>query len=283
MKNENFLKLTHIINDRAMPNFGIADFCSLKNRLIPCRAKSRIPENSKSVIMFAFPYLQRRESGNISSYAKVCDYHPIVLSMLKDLSLSLKGTFEGNNFEVFCDNSPIPEVYTASICSLGVVGKNGLLITADYGSFVFLGEIVTDLELPATKSEIQSCIGCSICEKRCPGKAISNGRIIKENCVSDISQKKKELTSSEESLLIKADTVWGCDICQNCCPMNKNIKPTFLKPFKENIKKDISLEEVLEDDFEEKNSDRAFLWRGKKVLERNLRIINKAHGNNNDN
>lgn len=283
MDNGNLLKIKRILNDMAMPKFGIAPFCAVNDRLIPCRAIKRIPENSKSVIIFAFPYRFKKESGNISCYASVSDYHPIVLSMLENLIVTLNENFKENKFEAFCDNSPIPEVYTAAISSLGVIGKNGLLITPNYGSFVFLGEIITDLEVPSTQNKIKSCIGCGLCEKLCPGKAIQNFKINKETCVSDISQKKKELNSLEEKLLIKADTVWGCDICQDCCPMNNSFKPTNLKPFLNGIKQTLTLDEVLDDNFLEKNSDRAYLWRGKKVLERNLRILNNSHGNNKDN
>lgn len=280
MEKDAINKLNSILSSLSMPEYGVVPFSAVENHLLPCRAIKRIPQNAKSIIIFAFPYRSTIKKGNISSYAQVKDYHPVVLDKLKNVIEALSLKFNMNCFEAFCDNSPIPEVKAAALCSLGVIGKNGLLITKDYGSYVFLGEIVTDLELSPTISNIGTCLECGLCLSLCPGNAISNGVVNKENCASNISQKKNELTVEEQNLIIRADTIWGCDICQDCCPMNKASKLSPIPDFKEKIKTSLTLDEVLDDDFIDKNSDRAFLWRGKKVLERNLRIISKTADNN---
>ena len=118
--------------------------------------------------------------------------------------------FPENSFSAFVDNSPIPEVKTAALAGLGVVGENGLLITEEFGSWVFIGEIVTDLFIECEEREIKSCIKCGKCKKVCPAK---------NECLSAVSQKKGELSSEEERLLKENNIVWGCDICQEVCPL----------------------------------------------------------------
>ena len=236
--------------------------------LLECRAKQRIPQNAKSVIVYLFPYFlgdEYYEESNISKYAVPCDYHVVVSEYLRKICGILKTQYPENNFEPFCDNSPIREVEAGCFCGLGVKGRNGLLINEKYGSFCFIGEIVTDLECEYSLPEDRTCLSCGVCEKECPGKALGRYKVVEERCLSAITQKKGERSPCEQKLIKESGVIWGCDICQNVCPMNKGVLVTPIKEFFETAK--IVYEPC--DNIE----NRAFSWRGKKVIDRNFEII----------
>lgn len=238
--------------------------------LLSVHSKARIPQNARSVLVFAFPYYSAKAvGGNVSSYCAVPDYHTIVKNQLTEWADAICQTYPTEQCAVFVDASPIPEVQTAGKAGLGVVGKNGLLITKKYGSYVFLGEIVTTLTLPYTTREIGTCLQCGLCQTACPGAAIGeNGTINEGYCASAISQKKGSLEAWEEDIVRRAGKAFGCDICQTVCPMNKNIAEG-LPVFTEDIYNTIETETV-QNIYKEK----AFGWRGFAVLKRNLAILN---------
>ena len=154
---------------------GVCSFNDLKNNLFECRAKNRIPKDAKSVIVYLFPYYLGEEyykNSNISKYAVPDDYHRICGEYLEKTVLYLREEYPGNTFEYFCDNSPIDEVKAACLSGLGVKGENSLLINEIYGSFCFIGEIVTDSDIPVEKREIANCLKCGLCEKKCINNAL---------------------------------------------------------------------------------------------------------------
>lgn len=249
------------------PLWGICSFDSIEEALIPCRAKKRIPQNASSVIVACFPYLldeEKYSGSNVSKYAVVEDYHNVALSRLNKACLELKEKFPSEAFEPFADNSPVPEVRAACLAGLGKRGMNSLLITEKYGSYVFIGEIVTSLKIEAAEYIIEECIRCGKCVNACPAKAIDQNGIIREKCLSEITQKKGELTAEETELMKKCGCVWGCDICQDICPMNKNAATTEIEEFI------LSAVPVFEKGAPLEN--RAYEWRGRKVIERNLNL-----------
>lgn len=169
--------IKNIFSSYNIDTVGVCSFKSIEDRLLECRAKMRLPENSRSVICAALPYLVKKERGNISRYAAVPDYHTVFLNILKEISAKLKALYPDFSFEPFVDNSPIPEVYACALSGLGSVGKNGLLITEKYGSWVFLGTIVTDMELTPRNGEIKSCINCKKCLSACPSGLDKSSRL----------------------------------------------------------------------------------------------------------
>ncbi len=256
--------------DSVSPLWGICPFEEVKNNLIECRAKSRLPESAASVIVTCFPYLlddSEYENRNVSKYAVVTDYHEVAVSRLERAADKLRSIYPDNQFDVFADNSPIPEVKAACAAGLGVRGMNTLLITKKYGSYVFIGEIVTDLVIDCDKNEYTNCIGCKKCIDACPSKAISKTDFDRETCLSAVTQRKGELTDKEKKLMKECGCVWGCDICQDVCPMNKNAAKTEIEEFLlfpvAHISADCSLE------------SRAYEWRGRKVIERNINICSE--------
>ncbi len=247
-------QIIEIINKSGIKDASVCGLLPLLPFFIDCRAKSRIPKNAKSVIVCIFPYKVKEEKPkNISRYSAVPDYHTVVLNYLNSAVESLKNKFNGFNFEPFVDNSPVPEVRAGVLAGLGVKGDNGLLINEKYGSFIFIGEIVTDLEIE-TEEFNGECLHCGNCKKYCP----KNTGI---ECLSAVTQKKKDLTDLEKNVLKKYKTVWGCDICSDVCPMNENAKTTYIKEFIRNYRDEYVVGEDI--------SNRAFNWRGEKVIVRN--------------
>ena len=118
-----------IINKAGIIDVGFCAFSSIEDRLLNCRAKSRIPENAKTVIVCLFPYkVEEKYPSYLSRYAAVPDYHPIVMGYLEGIKSELEKHIDQYQYECFADNSPIPEVTAAAAAGLGFLGKNGLLI-----------------------------------------------------------------------------------------------------------------------------------------------------------
>lgn len=262
----NRIQLEKILKEHNISDFGIAPFPEDKY-LIPCRAKSRIPEHVSSMIVCLFPYYSEQPVGNISKYAMVPDYHTIVGNLLGQVCQILQEK-TGALFVPFVDNSPIPEVHAAVQAGLGFRGQNGLLITKSYGTYQFIGTIVTDLYLEPDCPSEQSCFRCGKCQDACPGNAICSGRIQTKRCASHISQKKKDLEQWEILILKKSGLVWGCDICQEVCPHNQNIQRTQIAAFLTDI-----VPSVTEETVPLLVKDRAFGFRGPKPLLRNLSLM----------
>ena len=156
---------------------------------------------------------------------------------------------------------------------LGVAGKNGLILNEKYGSYVFVGDMLTDIspeELSASAPcEIKPCIGCGRCISACPTGILGG---IGDDCLSAITQRKGELSEEAIALIRKYNTAWGCDECQSACPHNKSPKITPVEFFHRD-----KIEELTEDMLAAMDKDtfskRAFAWRGRAVLERNLAIL----------
>ena len=130
--------------DPLLPLWGVCEY----PRDLPSSA--RLPEGAKRVVAAAFPYrlLEEFYAGrNISRYAVPRDYHAVCGGCLEHACVLLRAAYLGEEFIWFCDNSPLPEVELAQRAGLGVRGRHNLLITEQYGSWVFLGEIVTSAKL----------------------------------------------------------------------------------------------------------------------------------------
>lgn len=252
--------ITDILGDYGIKNVGFCAFSDVKGHLIDCRAKNRIPQKAKTIIMCAFPYKVKNEPPKfLSRYAAFTDYHTVVGDILKQVCQNLKKIYTQNEFEHFCDNSPIPEVHTAAVAGIGVKGDNGLLITKDYGSFVFLGEIITDLEINC-KNGYNECNHCGKCKAACPIG------LDKASCLSNTSQK-KQVTEEELKKLKDNRILWGCDICQNACPMNKQTNLTYINKFIDSYRN----EYILGED----TANRPYTWRGEEVIKRNYENLIK--------
>ncbi|MBQ8415579.1 MAG: epoxyqueuosine reductase [Clostridia bacterium] len=226
-----------------------------------------------SVVMLAIPYYTpfcEDPTRNLSAYAVPRDYHLFFKDLFGEILTLLNKHFPKHRFAAFADHSPINEIDAAAKAGLGVIGKNGLLITEKYSSYVFLGEIITDAIIPAVSKEIRTCLDCGACrracsmtEKGCP-------------CLSSLTQKKGELNEAEKAWLRSHPLVWGCDTCQEVCPHTIQAKKngTVYSPIPFFNEEPIGhltgavLEHLSDGEF----SMRAYAWRGRKTIERNLEL-----------
>lgn len=264
-----------ILSGKEVFPFGICSF----EQILPClecRAKQRIPQDAASVLVCLFPYYTgEHKERNISRYAMVTDYHMIAGEYLNRFCKALQEVFPQNQFEPFTDNSPIREVSAAFHAGLGRRGKNGLILHPKYGSYVFIGEVVTDLVLqPDQPLNPGECIGCRKCQKVCPQGALqSDGSVCLERCRSHITQKKGELTDWEIGQIQDGGLIWGCDICNDVCPMNQEAK--VLTPVPEFLESAVA---VLDAQIAERLlKTRAYNYRGKKTILRNIQLLEGAN------
>jgi len=237
--------------------------------LLPVRSAGRVPAGARSVVFCLFPYyIGPVPERNISRYTVVPDYHSHCGDILKTVTEQLAAAYPHNRFAWFIDSSPFREVAGAALAGLGVVGRNGQLIHPAYGSYCFIGEIATDLELPPSRPSQGGCQNCGRCLAACPTGALTAAGVDKARCRSQITQKKGELTPEEARQIRLGGMVWGCDRCTDCCPHNQNPRLTPIRAFYEN-----QLAVITQENLDAALDDRALNYRGRAVLERNLGIL----------
>lgn len=137
---------------------------------------------------------------------------------------------------------------------------------APYGSYVFLGTILTDqaLDLPP-RTRSSACVGCGKCLAACPGGALGENGVDLSRCLSELTQKKGDLTGEEAALVKAHPLIWGCDTCQRVCPYNTHPALSPLPEFREDLVDALDradLEGLTNRTFRDKYGDRAFAWRG---------------------
>ncbi len=230
---------------------------------------------AKSVIVLLCSYYTGLR-GNISAYAFGQDYHRVLTEKCRALASFLEKA--GYAAQVFCDTGDLCERDLAWRAGLGFIGRSGFLISPKFGSYVFISHIVTDCPLPPDKPLAQTCAGCGQCARACPGGALSkDGIFIPERCLSYITQKKGQLTLEEERLIRESGCAWGCDVCQAVCPHNRGIPKTGIPEFSQDLITTLSIDPGISNrEFKRKYGGRAFAWRGKNVLLRNLDILRKS-------
>lgn len=217
----------------------------------------RLPFRPRNAVVFAVPYYTGDNPARIvSKYAVSRDYHLFFSRLYERLCPELEKMSPGSSFRGFVDDSPIRETDAAALCGVGMKGENHLIITEKYGSYVFLGEILTDADVESSIISPRVCPGCGRCKKACPSP---------ESCLSAATQKKGELTPGERRMMIKYRTAWGCDICQDVCPYNSDPEKTPVEWFYK--------DRIFTPPLGMELKDRAYEWRGRAVIERNLEII----------
>ena len=237
---------------------------------------------SKSVISLAFNYFPPKkliDNNNfiISKYAYGRDYHKVLKKKLKKLFFLMRekiGNIEGR---VFVDSAPIHERAWAKLSGLGWIGKNSLLINKNQGSFFFLAEIICDLELEYDEPVLNRCGNCSRCIDACPTGAITKAQVVNaKKCISYLTIENKDNIPEELNDSMN-NSIFGCDICQDVCPWNKNSKPHEEIEFlpKKNLRKLRKKDwvELTEETFDRIFEGSAIKRTKYKGLKRNIRAV----------
>lgn len=191
-------------------------------------AKTRHPW-AKSVICALKNYHtnQEQENGVIAQYALYRDYHLDLKERLWKVCDYIEKNFNGKAIPCV-DTSPILERPYAKAAGLGWIGKNSLLLNKSMGSFFFLGEVITDLELePDEPYKRNYCGKCTKCIDICPTRAIVSPYVIDSNkCISYLTIEYRGIIPRELRPLM-GNLIFGCDICQEVCPWNKFAKESY--------------------------------------------------------
>ena len=259
----------------ALADYGVEYFAILPYDLCH-ETNSRIMERAgfvpRSIIVYLLPYYTGK-AGNMSVYAASLDYHIAISEVNSILEDTLRQDFPTACLRGYGDHSPIDERHAALIGGLGVLGKSGLIINEKYGTYVFVGDIVTDIapELLDCDEprEILGCRDCGACLRACP-TGILRGE--GEDCLSAITQRKGELSDREIALMKKYNTAWGCDICQSSCPHNSNPVITPVEFFYRERIESLTLQ-ALDAMTAEEFERRAYAWRKRNTIRRNLEIL----------
>lgn len=233
-------------------------------------------EDGKTILSIAFPYYKEgiEKQNGFSIYTKRLDYHKVVREYLNQICELIHSL--GGKAEAFVDSNTLPERYIAYLAGVGFIGRNNMVITEKYGSYVFLGEIIMDLEIPCEEkhsfediAKFMECGDCELCYGECPTKSINAGRVNPNICLSYYTQK-KELSDQEIRLL--EGNVFGCDYCQLKCPYNQKAALKGLEQFTSLDFMNEELEVYAQMDnkyFKEYISTTSCGWRGKNVIRRN--------------
>lgn len=190
--------------------------------------KTLWPE-AKSVIMLAMnygpednplPQLQNKSEGTISVYAQNRDYHDIIKGKLKTVA----GRFASRNkadVKVFVDTAPVMEKPLAAQAGLGWQGKHTNLVSREFGSWLFLGSIFTDMDLPPDTPEIDHCGSCRACLDICPTNAFpAPYQLDARRCISYLTIEHKG-PIPQDFRTAMGNRIYGCDDCLAVCPWNK--------------------------------------------------------------
>jgi epoxyqueuosine reductase len=188
--------------------------------------------DAKSIIMLGLNYgpatdplaaLSRPETGAISVYARHRDYHDVIKGKLKELAvfLAVAARPEEADVKVFVDTAPLLEKPLAARAGLGWQGKHTNLVSRDFGSWLFLGAILTDLELPPDQPESDHCGQCRACLDACPTGAFpAPYQLDARRCISYLTIEHQGPIPQEFRSAI-GNRIYGCDDCLAVCPWNK--------------------------------------------------------------
>ncbi len=197
-------------------------------------APRRLWPQARSVIVLGMNYgpsrdpmaaLDRTDRGTISVYAQGRDYHDVMKTRLKALGRWMVETL-GGEVKVFVDTAPVMEKPLAERAGIGWQGKHTNLLSRQHGSWLFLGEVFTTLDLAPDAPEIDHCGSCSACQDICPTKAFpAPYRLDARRCISYLTiEHKGHIDRAYRSAM--GNRIYGCDDCLAVCPWNKYARRT---------------------------------------------------------
>ena len=247
-----------------------------------------LPE-AKSIIAIALAYPSKMKNSPLSTkkarrglFCRASwgeDYHTILRSKLSELEAFILQKVPNARLVLMVDTGELSDRAVAERAGIGWSGKNCSIITEEFGSYVYLGEIVTTLPFPPDKPITEQCGTCTKCIDACPtGAIVQGGQLDSNKCIAFLTQTKTFLADEFRGKL--GNRLYGCDTCQQVCPENKGKDfhlhdemepdPEVVKPL---LKK---LLFISNREFKEVFGPLSGAWRGKKPLQRNA-IIAMAH------
>lgn len=185
----------------------------------------KLVPGAKSVISLAFNYFTTArqadpEAPMLSTYAYGRDYHKVVKQRLKPLMAFVQERFGDAAMRAFVDSAPVMEKAWAQRAGIGWVGKHTNVIRQGAGSWFFLCEIITDLELEPDAPATDHCGTCRRCVDACPTDAITPYGVDGSRCISYLTIELKEAIPQEFAGKLDG-WAFGCDVCQQVCPWNR--------------------------------------------------------------
>lgn len=246
-------------------------------------------DQPRSIIAIALAYPTKihekvpkdEKRGQFARASWGIDYHDILRERLKDLIEFIQSRAshwqkeENWRFAPMVDTGELIDVAVAQRAGLGFIGRNGLLITEEFGSFVYLGEIITNIAFEPDEPGVFGCGDCTRCVTACPTKALlGDGRMNAQRCLSYQTQTKGLMP--EEYRKKMSNVIYGCDICQLVCPYNRGKDFHFheeMEPKVEEVYPKLKpMLEMSNKEFKQQFGHLAGSWRGKKPLQRNALI-----------
>ncbi|ALX48754.1 tRNA epoxyqueuosine(34) reductase QueG [Lentibacillus amyloliquefaciens] len=249
----------------------------------------RLMPEAKSIISIALAYPSRIKNGPKSTKEErrgvFCraswgtDYHDVLREKLDKLSQFIKEKIPEAATKVMVDTGELSDRAVAERAGIGFSGKNTAIITPEFGSYVYLGELITNLSFESDTPLEDGCGTCTKCLDACPtGALVQGGQLNAQRCLAFLTQTKDFMPDEFRSKI--GNFIYGFDTCQAVCPYNKRVdfhnhpefepEPEVAKP---KLKPMLSLSNR---EFKETFGHIAGSWRGKKPLQRNA-LIALAH------
>lgn len=188
-------------------------------------------ENTKSILVLAISYNhdpQPSQGYRIARYAHGQDYHLWVKGLLEKLAQKIKQSFVDFAWRSFVDTGPILERDLAGKAGIGWIGKNTCLLNEKWGSYLFLGVILNNLEFVESGPALNQCGSCRLCLEVCPTQALTPYQLDPYKC---LAYQNIERRGARDAKIVAKMHNWliGCDICQEVCPWNRGAPKTLQK------------------------------------------------------
>ncbi|WP_094702605.1 tRNA epoxyqueuosine(34) reductase QueG [Brevibacillus laterosporus] len=246
-------------------------------------------EGARSIIAIAIAYPSKMTNfpksepeayrGILARSAWGLDYHHVLRDKLNQLADFIQTLEPDARLESMVDTGVLSDRAVAERAGIGWVGKNCSIITPEFGSYVYLGEMITNLPLPSDQPMEDQCGECTLCLDTCPTQAlVQGGQLNSQRCVAFLTQVKNEIPEEFREKI--GNRLYGCDTCQTICPKNKGMNfthhpetlpdPELVKPLLK------PLLTIGNKEFKARFGTSSAAWRGKKPIQRNA-ILGLAH------
>lgn len=237
--------------------------------------------SAASIVSFAVPYYggstckmgeaSSYPHGRLAGFACGLDYHAELERRMEIFVRNLERSLGVDvRYRISVDTGPLVDRAVAVRAGVGWFGNNACVITPQYGSWVVLGEVITDLELPPDKALERDCGTCRRCIQACPTGALEAPYVVvAEKCLSYITQSKGVVPSEYRKLL--GNRLYGCDTCQEVCPHNQSCTHD-VAPEEDFSPALLRLIQMTKQEFNSAYGNTAIAWRGHTVIQRNAII-----------